>query len=147
MSDHPADRFAARRNNRRMPRPVVFALLGLASIVAVVVIYQSSDLDRSGVYSAARNTAYELERTPVHGLVVDVHAAASAGNRGGAGKFARNILSELRIENAGEDSRGDLYEFTNADGDHPVCLAVRLELNVSDQSPSFPTVTVTEGAC
>ncbi|MGI5146901.1 hypothetical protein ACQEVC_11045 [Plantactinospora sp. CA-294935] len=147
MSDHPADRFAARRANRRMPQIVVIALLGLASIVAVLVISGSSDLDRSEVYSAARNTAYELERTPVHGLVVDVHRAASAGNPGGSGKYSRNILSELRIEDVGKDSRGDLYEFTNADGDHPVCLAVRLDLNFSDRSPSFPTVTVTEGAC
>ncbi|MGI8333253.1 hypothetical protein ACRYCC_25150 [Actinomadura scrupuli] len=103
-------------------------------------------LDQSDVHGAADAAAYELERTPVKGLGLysfDIQRALAQGTRGRRGSLA----SELRVESAGADSRGDLYQITNSDGDHPVCLAVRVDIALGDAGPSFPTTSVTDGRC
>ncbi|MEE6305242.1 hypothetical protein V1634_00130 [Plantactinospora veratri] len=149
MTQHPADRLAAQQADRRLGRGLLIGLLAVLPIV-LVLIWASSGPDESDVYTAAQNTAYELERTPVQGLgltVFDVQEAATAGNRGSGGRYSRSVLSKMRVESAGEDSRGDLYEFTDDYGDHAVCLALQVEIDLTDQSPSFPTVTVSRGAC
>ena len=103
-------------------------------------------LDQSDVHGAADAAAYELERTPVKGLGIysfDIERALAEGTRGRRGSLA----SELRVKSAGKDSRGDLYEVTNSDGDHPVCLAVKVDIHLGDSGPSFPATSVTDGLC
>lgn len=106
-------------------------------------------LDRSDVHGAADSAAYELERTPIKGLGVnlfDVQQALSVGTRG-RGARGSGLASQLRVTSDGEDSRGDLFEVTNSDGDHPVCLAVKVDVDLGSLAPSFPSTSVTDGPC
>ena len=118
-------------------------------ILVVYLLNSATKLDRSDVNAAVDATADELERTPVKGLGIssfDIWDAAARANRSDGGRYSRNVPSELSMESAGKDSRGDLYEFTNSDGDHPVCL-VRVEIDLRDSSPAFPSTSVTDGPC
>ncbi|MEE6261126.1 hypothetical protein [Plantactinospora sonchi] len=149
MSSHPAGEHAPGTGRKRV-HPLVVVALVLLTVVVGLVLYANSGLDRSGVRAAVDATAQELEQTPVQGLglsVFDIEEAATTANRGGGGKFARNAAADLRVKSAGEDSRGDLYEFTNSDGDHPICLAVRVDPDPGDQNPSFPRTSVSDGPC
>lgn len=107
---------------------------------------------QSEVRGAADAAAYELERTPVKGLgltIFDIQQALEAGTRGTSCTRGgcSSLASELRAKDAGKDSRGDLYEITNSGGDHPVCLAVKVDIDLLDSAPSFPTTSVTDGPC
>jgi hypothetical protein len=130
-----------------MPRgTVVVMLLGIACALSVGYL-GLRPAGESKVRAAADAAAYELERTPVHGLglyIFDVQEALSVGARDSRG---RSYASSLKVTSAGADNRGDLYEITNSRGDHPVCLAVRVEINLSDTAPAFPTTEVTDGRC
>lgn len=132
-------------------RAVVVGLLVLSPLVIAPILWSATKPDAADVRAAVTATARELERTPVHGLGItsfDVEEAMAAANPGGGGKFGgRNVAAELRITSAGSDDRGDLYEITNSDGEHPVCLAVRLDVNLGSSSPSYPSTSVTDGRC
>ena len=102
---------------------------------------------RESVRAAADGAAYELERTPVKGLglyIFDIDKALTVAARDSRG---RSYAGELRVTDAGEDSRGDLYQVTNSDGDYPVCIGVKVDVNLLSDAPTFPTVTVTDGPC
>ncbi|WP_433057046.1 hypothetical protein [Dactylosporangium sp. CS-033363] len=120
---------------------VVIAVVGVALIC--VIAWRGMTPDQRDVTAAAQNAAYELERTPVHGLglnIFDVQEALAHG----AGRGAYNI----RVRDAGRDSeKRDLYEFTNRNDDYPVCMTVEVDIDLLDDAPSFPSVSVEEGAC
>lgn len=127
----------------------LIALVGAASIT-IILLLQLREPSRLAVRDAADSTAYELERTPVRGLgitIFDVEQALDAGTRGTGSRYGGSIASRLKVRSAGEDSRGDLYEFTTSRGHHAVCLAVKVDIDLIDQTPSFPTTDVTDGRC
>lgn len=136
---------------RKRVHPLVIVALVVLSVVVGLVLYANSGPDGPDVRGAVDATAVELRRTPVDGLAVDAsdvrEAAARANPADGTGKFARDIASELRIESAGEDSRGDLFEIADSDGEHPVCLAVKVDGNLGSPDPVFPNTSVTDGPC
>lgn len=136
---------------RKRVHPLVIVALAVLSLVAGLVLAVRSRPDGPDVRAAVDATAVELRRTPVDGLTVDVSdvraAATRANPASGTGKFARDIASELRIESAGEGSRGDLFEITNSVGEHPVCLAVKVDGNLGSPDPVFPSASVTDGPC
>jgi hypothetical protein len=121
-----------------------------AGIIVVLLLLQLREPSQLAVRDAADSTAYELERTPVRGLgitVFDVEEALDAGTRGTGSRYGGSIASRLRVRSAGEDSRGDLYEITTSRGHHPVCLAVKVDIDLTDRTPSFPITDVTDGRC
>jgi hypothetical protein len=118
-----------------IPLAVVAALLS-------VVVYRAVTPDAAAVRAAADAAAVELRGTPVHGLGIYLLDVQDALHRGAGGTAGR-----LRLAGAGQDERGDLYEITNNRGDHPVCLAVLVDINLFTDAPSFPTVAVSDGAC
>ncbi|MFY1673832.1 hypothetical protein ACN27G_28400 [Plantactinospora sp. WMMB334] len=150
MQDHPADRLAAEQSRRRLGAGLV-GLLVAAVMIGIFLSVANRDYDESEVYAVADNAEYELERTPVQGLgvtVFDVEKAISVGNRGDGGRFPRDVWAKVRLRDAGRDPRGaDRYELTNSDGDHPVCLVVWFDRDLSDESAQFASVSVERGAC
>lgn len=135
---------------RATPATIVVATLVILAVLAFGgwAIYQSEHPDQRSVRTAADNAAYELERTPVKGLGIngfDVHDALWHGNQGGR----TNIADALRVDDKGSDSRGDLYEISDTDGDNPVCLIVNAHVNLMDDNdqPTFPDVDVQDGRC
>ncbi len=103
--------------------------------------------DEDMVWGAADGAARELERTPVQGLGIynfDVNQAVADAARGSSG---RSYAGQLKVTDKGTDSRGDLYEITNSDGDHPVCLIVNVDLDPFSSGPTFPTASVEDGHC
>lgn len=131
----------------RRPTLVHWVLVGV-SIVSVILIARCSLTPRqSDVTAAAEATAYELKRTPVKGLgitIFDVDQALAAGARDSSG---RSMAGSIRVTDKGRDDRGDLYEFTDDDGDYPVCMSIRLDIDLLDDTPSFPDVDVEQGRC
>jgi hypothetical protein len=124
-------------------------LVGIIALCVVVpLLYHAvTTPDLSEVRAAADNAAYELDRTPVRGLGVydfDIDRALVMGNPGG--RYG-SIANELKVTSKGRDSRGDLYEITNLDGDNAVCLAVKVDINLLSDQPAFPTTSVTDGHC
>ncbi|WP_422772749.1 hypothetical protein ACN28C_07075 [Plantactinospora sp. WMMC1484] len=151
LQDHPADRLAAEQSRRRLLGTRIVGLLVAAVMVGIILSAVNRDYDESEVYAVANNAAYELERTPVQGLgvtVFDVEKAVSVGNRGDGGRFPRDVWAKVRLRDAGSDPRGaDRYELTNSDGDHPVCMVVWFDRDLSDESAQFASVSVERGAC
>jgi hypothetical protein len=134
------------RPGRRRPGNGWLVLVGLVlAVVVVVLVYQASIPGRADVRAAADATAYELERTPVKGLgvyIFDVQRALAEATRG-----SRGFGPRLKVTDAGRDDRGDLYEITNSDGDYPVCLAVKVDVDLTSSTPTFPTTAVSDGPC
>jgi hypothetical protein len=131
----------------RKPRGPVW-LIAVAGIVAILLIARCGMTTRqSDVTAAAEATAYELERTPVKGLGITIFDVENALAHGARDYRGRSTAGSIRVTDAGSDQRGDLYEFTNDDGDYPVCLSVRLDVDLGDDDPSFPDVDVEEGHC
>jgi hypothetical protein len=132
---------------KRMSRGAVAMLLSGIAASLFIGYLGLRPAGESKVRAAADAAAYELERTPVSGLglyIFDIQEALSVGARDSRG---RSYASSLKVTSAGEDARGDLYEITNSRGDHPVCLAVRVDINLSGTAPAFPTTEVTDGRC
>ncbi|WP_426510400.1 hypothetical protein ACPPVO_06795 [Dactylosporangium sp. McL0621] len=131
------------QQTRPRPGPAGIAIAGAGIALICVIAYCGMIPDQADVTSAARATAYELERTPVQGLginIFDVQQALSMGARRGA--------SNIKVRDAGRDAdKNDLYEFTNSRGDYPVCMTVHLDIDLLDDSPSFPSATVEQGRC
>jgi hypothetical protein len=119
-----------------------------AIVLFLLLLSRVRAVDRADVHGAADATAYELERTPVKGLgltIFDVEEALTAGTRGG--RRYGSLASRLKVTSAAQDSRGDLYEITTSGGDHPVCLAVKVDIDLTSSAPSFPTTEVVDGHC
>jgi hypothetical protein len=131
----------------RSRRPGGLAAVAIIASVTVVVVvaialYRAFTPGAADVRNAAQEAAYELRRTPVHGLGIylfDVQEALAHG--------APRTASRLQVSSAGHDTRGDLYEITNNRGDHPVCLAVLVDIDLFSDKPSFPTAEVSDGRC
>lgn len=132
---------------KRMSLGMVALMLGGIAAILLIGYLGLRPAGESRVRAAADAAAYELERTPVNGLglyIFDIQEALSVGARDSRG---RSYASSLKVTSAGEDARGDLYEITNSRGGHPVCLAVRVEINLSSDAPAFPSTQVTDGRC
>jgi hypothetical protein len=136
---------------RSRPGPVrtviaVCVVIGLIASIPFITNYVLTP-GQDAVRATADGAAYDLERKPVTGLIVspfDVDEAVAHNARDARG---RSYASELKVTDRGHDSRGDLYEITNSDGEHPVCLAVDAHVDVFSDTPSYPTATVTDGPC
>jgi len=131
----------------RTKKVVAYCAMAAALSLGLLLIYRINTLDQDQVRSAADAAAHELERTPVRGLgisIFDVERALAVGARDERG---HRLASRLKVEPAGEDSRGDLYEITNSNGDHPVCLIVRADVQLASDTPTFPITSLIDGRC
>ncbi len=133
--------------SRRRANPLPAVAIALAMLILLpLIISRLTTPDAADVRAAADATARELERTPVRGLgiyIFDVEQALADATQSRRG----NMSDEVKVTDKGHDSRGDLYEFTTDDGDHPVCLAVQIAIDLTGNQPAFPTTDVTDGPC
>ncbi len=124
---------------------IAAVLLVAGAALIILLVYQAETPGREDVRAYADDAAYQLERTPVPGLGLDawdVQRALADGTRDNRGRSAMG----LRVNDAGTDSRGELFEITNRRGQYPVCLVVNLP-SAAGAQPVFPTVEVTDGPC
>ncbi|MFB9235604.1 hypothetical protein ACFFWC_08635 [Plantactinospora siamensis] len=133
--------------SRRQPATWWAVAVAIAAVLVIggLAYHRSTTPDAGQVRTAVDNAAYQLERTPVTGLgSYDVTEALYQGNRGGR---SGNVAAYLTVTDVGRSGDTRYFEITNHGGDHPVCLAVTVSVQLLDAGPTFPRTSVTDGRC